>query len=244
VKLQAVTFDFWGTLVDGDVTAESMASRLARLHAAVTGAGFACSMEELKAARERVEARVLSASSESYEDVGPPGRWAAVALELGIPEGLIPFEVIERAYDSITLEPLPRLMPFVADAVGLVRARGMRVGVICNTGMAGGRTLREVLRRRGLLECFDALVFSNEFGYAKPDPRIFSHMLELLGAVSPNEALHVGDVEALDIDGAHRAGMLAALYAPGVNVPGTEAEAVVRDWREFGAALDACAATT
>jgi FMN phosphatase YigB (HAD superfamily) len=230
--LRAVTFDFWGTVVDGEATAERMAQRLARLYAALTGAGFAGSLEELKAARERVEARVLDAEP-TYEDVGPPGRWAAVAAELGIPDGLIPFEVIERAYEEITLEPLPPLMPHVQLAIEAVRARGCKVGLICNTGMAGGQTLREVLRRRGLLECFDALVFSNEFGYAKPHPGIFGRALELLGGVVPGDALHLGDVEALDVVGAHGAGMLAGLYSPEAVPAETSAEMVVRDWREF-----------
>src|SRR6266498_92863 len=75
-RLRAVTFDFWGTLVDGEITPERTAARLARLHAAITGAGYACSVEELAAARERIEARLSEAAHESYEDVGPPGRWA------------------------------------------------------------------------------------------------------------------------------------------------------------------------
>jgi FMN phosphatase YigB (HAD superfamily) len=111
------------------------------------------------------------------------------------------------------------------------RAR-YRLGVICNTGTTGGQTLREVLRRHGLLGYFDVTVFSNEFGVSKPHRRIFEHTLAELQA-EPNEALHVGDLEELDIDGAHAAGMFAALYAPSGEVGETRAHLVVRDWRDF-----------
>lgn len=240
LSLRAVTFDFWSTLVDGTVTPERSLERLARLHAAITREGFACSLEDLEDARERVEAHLTGPQLGTYEDVGPPGRWAAVARELGIPDGLIPFEVIERAYEDITLSPLPALMPHASEAVAQVRQAGYRTGVICNTGMAGGRTLREVLRRHALFDCFDALVFSNEHGYAKPHPSIFAHALDLLGGVVPREALHVGDVEELDVEGARRAGMHTALYAPDARGElRTDADFVVRDWREFGSQLAA-----
>jgi putative hydrolase of the HAD superfamily len=95
--------------------------------------------------------------------------------------------------------------------------------------------LREVLRRHGLLDAFDVTVFSNEFGWSKPDPRIFEHTLDALGA-EPKAALHVGDLEELDIDGARRAGVHSALYAPNGPVE-TQADLVVRDWREFPAQI-------
>lgn len=238
-RLRAVTFDFWSTLVDGSFTPERTADRMARLHAAVVGAGHACSVDELTAAFEGALADVSATAAESYADVGPPGRWAAVARSLDIPEGLVPFEVVERAYDDITLEPLPAKMAYIEEALQLVQRSGYRMAVICNTGMAGGRVLREVLRRHGLFEFFDVTVFSNEFGYAKPNPSIFLHTLrELGGDIAPHEALHVGDLEELDVDGARAAGLHSALYAPDVQGdPDTDADVVVRDWRQFAEQL-------
>lgn len=240
MRLRAVTFDFWSTLVDGEVTPERTAERLARLHRAIVGAGHACSVDELRAAVGRALERVQAEARESYVDVGPPGRWAAIAAELGIPDGLIAYEVVERAYDDITFEPLPAPMPHVHTAVEAMQRAGYRLGVICNTGMTGGRTLREVLERHGLLHFFDVTVFSNEFGWSKPEPRIFAHTLEALGGVAPGEALHVGDLEELDVEGARRTGLHAALYAPRADGQvETDADLVVRDWRAFPAQLDA-----
>jgi HAD superfamily hydrolase (TIGR01549 family) len=236
-RLQAVTFDFWSTLVDGNITPERTAERLARLHRAIVGAGYAGTPDELRSAFERALTHVTEAARESLEDVGPPGRWAVLAAELGIPAGMIAYEVVEHAYEDITLEPLPDPMPYVRTAVEAMKSQGYRLGVICNTGMAGGRVLREVLRRHGLLEFFDVTVFSNEFGVSKPHPSIFEHTLEALGGVSPAEALHVGDLEELDVEGARRAGLHSALYAPEASgrAVHTDAEFVVTDWRDFPA---------
>jgi putative hydrolase of the HAD superfamily len=233
-RLRAVTFDFWSTLVDGSVSAERTANRLARLHAAIVGAGHAVTPEDLKQAFDFSLERVFTASRESLQDVGPPGRWAELARALGIPDGLVPYEVVEKAYEDITMEPPPAVMPHAREALEAMKQASYRMAVICNTGMAGGRVLRQVLAHYELLEYFETTVFSNEFGWSKPHPSIFEHTLQQLGGIAPNEALHVGDVEELDVDGAKGAGMFAALYAPQTDANiATEADFIVRDWREF-----------
>jgi len=236
--LRAVTFDFWSTLVDGTLTPERTAERIARLHALIVGAGHAVTSEDLMSAFNFAIERVSSAASESLEDVGPPGRWAELAHVLGIPDGLVPFEVVEKAYEDMTLQPPPELMPHVREAIEAMQRGNYKIGVICNTGMTGGRTLRQVLAHHGLLECFDVTLFSNEFGWSKPHPSIFAHALAELGGVAPGQALHVGDMEGLDVEGARRAGMFAALYAPGASGDiATDADLIVRDWRDFGAQI-------
>jgi len=234
VSLKAVTFDFWSTLVDGAPKPGYHAQRMARLLESIAHAGHVCTLEELDAAFRRAIERVSEEARESLTDVGPPGRWAAIAAELGIPEGKIGHEVLERAYDDLPTNALPDAMPHVHEAVQAMKDRGYRLGVICNTGMAGGKVLRQVLRKHHLLDYFDITVFSNEFGRSKPHPAIFEHTLAELGAIRASEALHVGDLEELDVEGARRAGMHSALYAPGESKPETDAELVVRDWRDFG----------
>jgi HAD superfamily hydrolase (TIGR01549 family) len=236
MALRAVTFDFWSTLVDGSPKPERHAYRLAQLHQAIVAAGHPHTPEELGRAFRSALRRVDFEARESLIDVGPPGRWAALAVELGIPDGLMGYEVVEHLYEDITLEALPDAMPHVHVAVEAMRSAGYRLGVICNTGLAGGRVLREVLRRHGLFDAFEVTVFSNEFGISKPHPKIFLHTLAELGNTPPHEALHVGDLEELDVEGARRAGVHSALYVPGgAEDVQTQAELVVRDWRDFAA---------
>src|SRR3979411_2571235 len=128
MRLRAVTFDFWSTLVDGNITPERTAQRLSRLHAAIGGPRQQCAPEELRSGFQRAFERITEEARESLRDVGPPGRWAVLAAELGIPEGLIPYEVVEHAYEDITLEPLPDAMPHVHAAVEAMKAAGYSLG--------------------------------------------------------------------------------------------------------------------
>jgi len=90
-----------------------------------------------------------------------------------------------------------------------LRASGVRTAIVSNSeGM-----LERLFRRLGILDCFDALIDSGLVGVEKPDPRIFEMACERTHA-KPEQALHLGDTMATDIDGAHNAGMRAALIDP------------------------------
>jgi 2-haloalkanoic acid dehalogenase type II len=64
------------------------------------------------------------------------------------------------------------------------------------------------LERCGIAELFDGHVTASAAGAAKPDARIFSHLLRTAG-VPPSEVLHVGDDPLADVVGATQAGMQA-----------------------------------
>jgi putative hydrolase of the HAD superfamily len=61
----------------------------------------------------------------------------------------------------------------------------------------------------GLTRYFRFSLRASEFGTAKPAAEIFHEACALLG-VAPNEVLHVGDDPALDVLGAHKAGLYSA----------------------------------
>lgn len=102
---------------------------------------------------------------------------------------------------------------FVGAALEALRGMGFRMGVVSNTLMPGDG-LRENFARAGILEYFEAVVFSAEAGVNKPDPRIFEAALGMMGAL-PAPAWFVGDKPERDVLGAHRAGMTAVLVDSG-----------------------------
>jgi len=57
---------------------------------------------------------------------------------------------------------------------------------------------------------FDSVTISSEAGYAKPSPEVFAVAIARHG-LKPAEALHVGDSEHHDHDGATAAGIAVAL---------------------------------
>jgi putative hydrolase of the HAD superfamily len=77
-----------------------------------------------------------------------------------------------------------------------------------------------VLQKGKVEEHFQHIVISDEYGWRKPHPRIFTDALAAL-SVEPQEALFVGDSPLDDIVGAKRVGMdIAWVNAPEVELPG------------------------
>ena len=65
---------------------------------------------------------------------------------------------------------------------------------------------REKLARATLTHYFATIVISAEIDVGKPDPRIFTHALDAIGATA-DAAVMIGDSLPRDIRGAHNAGL-------------------------------------
>ena len=80
----------------------------------------------------------------------------------------------------------------VLDLVTRLKEAGLRLAVLSNTITAHVTHNRA----QGLFAPFDVLVFSNELGLGKPDPRVYHHCLAQLGlADRPAAAFFVDDRE-------------------------------------------------
>src|SRR5437870_1654894 len=118
---------------------------------------------------------------------------------------------LEESYWSPSLTAPPTLHADAPAVFQQLRERGLKIGLICNTGRGPGHALRELMRREGVLDYFDATIFSDEVGYGKPDARIFLTAAEGLG-LEPSYVLHVGDNIENDVGGAQSAGMKTLLF--------------------------------
>ena len=98
--------------------------------------------------------------------------------------------------------------PDVPAALETLKER-YRMSVISN---ANG-TVREKLRRVGLLGFFETVLDSGEEGVEKPDPRIFRSAVERTGA-RMEQSLYIGDMYHIDVAGARAAGMEVMLLDP------------------------------
>ena len=101
------------------------------------------------------------------------------------------------------------VQPGAAAGLRSLRSAGLAVGCISNSD----GTVEELLQRVGLGDALDFVVDSGVVGVEKPDPAIFALALERAG-VAPAEALHVGDLFAVDVVGARRAGIEPVLLDP------------------------------
>ncbi len=93
---------------------------------------------------------------------------------------------------------------------------GVRLGIVSNAdGMMAQRLAQLELCQVGPgvgvdIEC---VVDSGNVGIMKPDPRIFGAAVELLG-LRPDQVWYVGDMPAIDVVGARRAGIRPFLMDP------------------------------
>lgn len=114
-------------------------------------------------------------------------------------------EAYRSAWDPYTVAS-----PHAAAVLRTLRDAGLRIGLLSNTIWPRSWHI-ELLARDGLLELFDAAVFSTDLDVVKPHPAAFSHVLALLGAPSPATGVFVGDRLHEDISGAQSIGMRTVL---------------------------------
>ena len=96
------------------------------------------------------------------------------------------------------------------------------------------------LKSVGIFEYFDPIIISGDFGYRKPEARLFQHALERLG-VPGDEAVFIGNDRYRDVFGAKQLGMKTVLFAssPGMDPPqSAEPDYIIRQFAELPQALD------
>lgn len=122
-----------------------------------------------------------------------------------------------------------------ADARPALEALARRWPIVALTN--GNADLHSI----GLAGHFAATISAREFGTAKPDPRIFHEACRRLN-LRPHEVMHIGDDWALDVAGAHGAGLLSAWVRREGDAAMPEgavrADCVVRDLNQLVAWLD------
>ncbi|MBK4992385.1 HAD family hydrolase [Pseudomonas sp. S37] len=98
--------------------------------------------------------------------------------------------------------------PDAIEAVAMLRERGVALGICSNLAKPYGTAVQR------LFPSMDAYAFSFEIGAAKPDPRIYQALLEMIDArpgqsavATASEAWMVGDSARCDRDGARAVGV-------------------------------------
>ncbi len=99
------------------------------------------------------------------------------------------------------------------EVLSQLKQYGHTLGIISNT-IWPGAWHQEFLKRDGVHDMFDAMLFSSEFLVTKPSPKIFLECVKLMGFTSPRNVFFVGDRIEEDIRGANRAGLRSVLFDP------------------------------
>ena len=110
-----------------------------------------------------------------------------------------PIFALARRYDDV--------LPVLRE----LRSSGFTIAIISNTPWGSPANLwREEIKRLGLDELVDIIVFCRDVGWRKPDRQIFDHTLEKLHA-RPEDCIFVGDDPRWDLVGPRAVGIEAIL---------------------------------
>jgi putative hydrolase of the HAD superfamily len=189
--IQAVTFDVGGTLIEPWPSVGHVYAEIAQKHR--------CPITpEVLNQRFRAAWKAKKKFRHSRAD------WAALVRETFRDPACDAF--FPELYDRFAMPDAWRVFDDVRPTLARLKDRGLKLGIISNWD----ERLRPLLQKLDLAHFFDAIVISIEIGVCKPAPEIFREALRLL-AIPAERALHVGDNQIEDIQGARAVGMRATI---------------------------------
>lgn len=209
--IRAVAFDLGGTLEDFYYDDAIRLEAARGLRELLIGRGIdpGLSAPELLA--------TVAAAMEAYKDYRekseyelPPERvWTEyVFARHGLPQDTLMAAAEELTFFYETHFHVRTLRPEAPAALEALRARGLRLGVISN--IISRTMVQANLAAYGIAHYFDPILTSSNFGWRKPNERIFLEAARLMGC-APAACAYVGDTISRDVCGAHRAGYALAI---------------------------------
>ena len=208
--IEAVTFDYWNTLVYEE-RGHLRNRRMDAWAGILEDGGFAVERQALELVFDASWERYVAAwtANEQYQAV-QAAEDAIVGLGFDLPADVR--DTLTDAFSRAGEEAELHLTDGVEECLHTLKDAGVRLGIICDVGFTASAILREHLIKRGVLPLFDHWSFSDDVGAYKPSPVIFEDALEGLGGVAAERAAHVGDLRRTDVAGALAMGMTAVRY--------------------------------
>lgn len=236
--IEAVTFDFWNTLIYED-RGHLRGRRLEAWAGILEDVGFACEREQLDALFDFSWKRYVESwtANQQYQ-AAQAAEDVIEQLGFDVPDDVR--ATLVEAFGTAGEEAELHLTEGIGQCLRTLKDAGIKLGIICDVGMTPSSTLRNHLIRHGVLPLFDHWSFSDEVGAYKPSKVIFEHALEGLGNPVPERVAHVGDIRRTDIAGAKAMGMVAVRYigvSDDTSQPEPEGDLVITNHVELPQAL-------
>jgi putative hydrolase of the HAD superfamily len=221
MEIRALLFDVNGTLIDIE-TDEWMEEAYRAIAHFLTYQGIALRRGEVRDLYFRVMKEQFATSEEIYPEFDVVAVWREILSRYanGYTLSLEPAKLeqmplflaeLQRGISRKRLVPYPQTREILEQ----LKTRH-RLAVVSDAQSAWG--LPE-LRATGLANYFDPIIISGDFGFRKPDPRLFMAALTEL-QVCPEEAIFIGNDRFRDILGARQVGMKTILFCPNGNPGG------------------------
>ncbi len=242
-KIKVITIDFWNTLFDSSNGIERNEHRMNKLKFAFESIGLNIPDEEYE--------KAMQDAWEYFNNI-----WRNELRTISTKDAILFFwnyfnapkveelidDVIDTFEKSILIHP-PKLIERVPETLEKLSQK-FKLAIVSDTGFSPGSVLRELLKISGIYNFFTTFSFSNETGVAKPHPKAFLTVLNALEC-SPENALHIGDIEETDIQGAKNLNMFAIRFI-GNNISflnedteiHTIADSIATSWLEIPEIID------
>ena len=210
--LRVILFDVNGTLIDieTDEGQDRIYHAISRL---LLYQGYDLAPEAIRDRYFGLMDEQRKSSQERYPEFDAVAIWRALLQTDGLKTASLPEEKLQqlplflaelhRALSHKRLEAYPGVRQ-VLDELG----KHYTLGIV--TDAQSAYAVPE-LRAVGLGGLFACTIVSGDYGYRKPDPRLFATALRALG-VRPDQALYVGNDMYHDVFGAQQAGMRAVFW--------------------------------
>lgn len=169
--VDAVVFDLGGVLIDWDPR---------YLYRSI--------FEGDEAAMERFLAEITTPAWNAEQDAGRTWRDAVETLVAAHPDQRDLIVAYDERWAEMLGGPIEGTVAVLAD----LRRAGIRLAALSNWSAEKFPIARE---RYPFLDWFETVVVSGEVGIAKPDPRIFRHLLDQTG-FAPEATIYVDDMPA------------------------------------------------
>ena len=224
--IEAVTFDYWGTLYYESPDAEEReARRIEYAHSFLMGLGHDVSVESLRIGQELFGRQMTHHRLETHRGLKAEDTGSMMAETVGVRLSEDDARGLGELLSSAGREMPPTLADGAAEVLASLRGR-VKLAIISDTGVTLSHDMYAVMEADCIAELFDHFTFSDQTGTTKPEQRQFSHTLYRLDC-EPAAAVHVGDFESADIAGAQGIGMRAIRIRNGWDAPATKADAAV-----------------
>lgn len=245
-KIKAITFDLWDTVINDDSDEavrkqRGLRSKRDERHYLVWRAVSQVSMislEEVKEIYEEVNDQFNHVWHRKFVTWTVSERLRKILKKLNLDVSEQRFRETVDALESLEVNVPPNPVEGVHEALSAI-SRDYPLAVVSDTINTPGTGLRMWLEHHELIQFFEVFAFSDEVGRSKPHRAIFAHALDGLGA-DFKDAVHIGDREHNDIQGAHALGMRAILFTAtrDADAPNTTADAVCSSYAELPGILN------
>ena len=203
-RIRAIIFDCYSTLIDIK-TNESKEEIFHNLSLYLQYYGVKINAEKLRTALAAEKGKFLSSRGETYGETDIEVVFGNILKK-------------ERLNNPFLAESCCRLMRVLSrekfhlfpDSIPVLeemKQKGYPLGIVSDAQKVFCLAEGEML---GLNRFFNCIVMSTQFGFRKPDPRLFTIACTLLG-IPPMESVYIGDDPETDVKGAQRVRMQTIL---------------------------------